>query len=42
MKPMKVKKVGKHQINTYHEWARYIYEYKLNSMIEWYNKNFKK
>ena len=39
---MKVKKVGKHHINTYHEWTRYIYEYKLNSMIEWYNKNFKK
>ena len=39
---MKVKKVGKHHINTYHEWASYIYEYKLNSMIKWYNEKFKK
>ena len=39
---MNVKKVGKHLIKSYHELAKYIYEYKLNSMIEWYNKNFKK
>jgi len=31
---MKVKKVGKHLIKSYNEWAKYIYE--------WCNKNFKK